>query len=92
MLTFIYDFKVLKNTLIWLNEWESNLLKNRITENNFLTKTTAEGLRITINSTLDLINELHNSGFDYVLTSKINQDCLEVCSSINCFLVPSNCS
>lgn len=71
-------FKVLKNGLSWLNDWEINVTKKLIPENKFLTKNTAEGLRITIQSTIDLIGQLHDCGFDYVLTSKINQDCLEV--------------
>lgn len=74
----IYVLKVLENTLIWLNDWETNVMNKLITEDNFLTKNTAEGLRVTIKSTLDLINVLHTCGFDYVLTSKFNQDCVEV--------------
>ena len=70
--------KVLENTLIWLNDWETNVMNKLITEDNFLTKNTAEGLRVTIKSTLDLINVLHTCSFDYVLTSKFNQDCVEV--------------
>jgi len=83
----IYVLKVLENTLIWLNDWEKNLLNKLITEDNFLTKNTAEGLRVTIKSTIDLINVLHTCGFDYVLTSKINQDCLEVNLSNICTLL-----
>lgn len=74
----IYVLKVLENTLIWLNDWETNVMNKLITEDNFLTKNTAEGLRVTIKSTLDLINVLHTCSFDYVLTSKFNQDCVEV--------------
>jgi len=44
----------------------------------FLTKETAEGLRVTLHSTVDLIEYLHSVGFDYVLTSKANQDKIEV--------------
>lgn len=68
----------MKNALIWLDNWESNVTKNLISEEKFLTKNTAEGLRITIQSSIDIINYLHTCGFDYVLTSKINQDCVEV--------------
>lgn len=63
----------------WLREWESNLKKNLIQENEFLTKTTADGFKITLQSTIDLTNYLLNDcGFEYVLTGKLNQDNLEV--------------
>jgi len=68
----------LRNALVWLDNWESNVTKNLISEDKFLTKNTAEGLIVTIPSTIDIINYLHGCGFDYVLTSKINQDCVEV--------------
>jgi len=36
---------------------------------------------MTINSTIDLSNYLLNQcGFSYILTAKMNQDCLEVCT------------
>lgn len=63
----------------WLNSWERNLNKNVIKKDNFLTKQTSEGLRITIKSTIDLSNYLlNNCGFQYVLINKFNLDCLEV--------------
>lgn len=68
----------MKNALVWLDNWEPNVTKNFISEEKFLTKNTAEGLRITIQSSIDIINYLHMCGFDYVLTSKIKQDCVEV--------------
>jgi len=40
----------------------------------FLTKETVEGLRVTLHSTVDLIECIHSVGFDYILTSKANQD------------------
>jgi len=50
-----------------------------INKNEFLMKTTAEGLRISLESTIDLSNYLLNDcNFIYVLTGKLNQDCLEV--------------
>lgn len=50
-----------------------------ITKNEFLTKTTTEGLRISLQSTIDLVNYLLNDcNFSNVLTGKLNQDCLEV--------------
>ncbi|KAF0746350.1 Uncharacterized protein FWK35_00019825, partial [Aphis craccivora] len=44
-----------RHSLIWLNEWESNLNNGFITKSEFLTKTTAEGLRISLQSTIDYI-------------------------------------
>jgi len=74
-----FIFKVLNDALVWLNNWENNLNNNIKKEEEFLTKHTAEGLRVTLQSTIDLVNYLLNDwGFAYVLTSKLNQDCLEV--------------
>lgn len=62
-----------------LNEWENKVNTNCIPKSAFLTKETAEGLRMTLSSTLDLIKDLvNNYAFPYVLTGKINQDALEV--------------
>eukprot|EP00102_Acyrthosiphon_pisum_P022180 XP_016659390.1 PREDICTED: protein aubergine-like [Acyrthosiphon pisum] len=73
------DLKTLKEAMIWLNTWESNVDHKLIDENYFLSRQTAEGLRMTIQSTLDLIEVLLNEyNFKYVLTSKTNQDRLEV--------------
>lgn len=45
----------------------------------FLTDSTAEGLRVTILTTIELTNFLLlNCGFKYVLTIKLNQDPLEL--------------
>jgi len=55
------------------------LKKYVIKDDEFLTKQTADRLRITIKSTLDLIYYLLNEcNFSFVLTNKMNQDCLEV--------------
>lgn len=65
--------------MIWLDEWEKNFEQALIQEKEFLTKNTAESLRITLKSTIDLVTFLlNNCGFNYVLTSKLNQDALEV--------------
>lgn len=62
-----------------MNEWESNFEKGLIKENEFLTKPTSEGLRITLTSSIQLIEYLLGEcGFSYVLTAKFNQDSLEV--------------
>lgn len=70
---------MLKEALDWINSWESNLNNNDIEKNDFLTSNTADGLKITLKSTLDAVNYLlYEKKFAYVLTSKFNQDCLEV--------------
>jgi len=62
----------------------ANLTTNLIREDEFLTISTYEGLKITIKSTNDLVEYLLNEcGFEYVLSAKINQDCLEVKININ---------
>lgn len=76
---FLLYFKVLRTSLKWLNEWELNWDNNLIREDQFLTHNTADGLRMTIASTLDIVEYLHEGcDFSYVLTGKMNQDCLEV--------------
>jgi len=65
--------------LSWLDEWESHFEKGNITQNEFLRRSTAEGLSVTIRSTIDLTNHLlKDIGFKYVLTNKMNQDRIEV--------------
>lgn len=64
---------------MWLDLWEDNVLNHYIPEVEFLTKSTAEGLRVTIKSVIDLSKHLlEECGFKYVLSSKMNQDRLEV--------------
>lgn len=51
-----------------------------LNEHNFLTSNTAEGLRVTLNSTINIITHLIDVyNFKYILTGKITQDNLEVC-------------
>jgi len=60
--------KVLNETLEWLIKWESNLNENLIGKNDFLTQNTADGLKITLQSTIDAVNYLLNEkNFAYVL-------------------------
>lgn len=64
---------------VWLNNWENCVINQHIHQNEFLTMTTAEGLRVTLRSTIELTKYLLSEcGFDYVLTGKMNQDPLEV--------------
>lgn len=65
--------------LDYIDCWEQNLLEGKIKEEEFLTSNTAEGLRVTISSTIELSKYLLNDcGFHYILTNKMNQDTLEV--------------
>ncbi|KAL4084330.1 hypothetical protein QTP88_028154 [Uroleucon formosanum] len=91
------DINTIKDGIAWLNCWESEVPNKIITPEQFLTKETAEGLRKTLHSTVDLIEYPHSVGFDYVLTSKANQDKIELYSLISTYklLKPpkfSNCS
>ncbi|CAH1736906.1 unnamed protein product [Aphis gossypii] len=73
-----YAAQVLKEAFAFINEWESNLKNQLITKNDFLTQMTADGLKITLKSTMDLVDYLLNEcNYKYVMTTKLNQDCLE---------------
>lgn len=63
------------------------MLSKNIGPEEFLTNQTAEGLRVTLNSTIDLSKYLLEViGYDYVLTGKMCQDPLEVKTKLNyCF-------
>lgn len=55
------------------------MIKGQITQDEFLTQTTAEGLRVTLRSTIEMSRYLlEKCNFTYVLTGKMNQDSLEV--------------
>lgn len=58
------------------------MFAGHINPEEFLTNQTAEGLRVTLNSTIDLSKYLLESfSFTYVLNGKMCQDPLEVSSS-----------
>ncbi|KAH6944769.1 hypothetical protein HPB50_004973 [Hyalomma asiaticum] len=60
------DILVMKESLQWLNDWERDLNSGVITKDMFLTASTAEGLRVSILSTLDLAQYLLTEcGFKY---------------------------
>ncbi|XP_071640111.1 uncharacterized protein [Temnothorax longispinosus] len=74
------DFEVIEESLKKLDAWEKQVREKKLSNDLFLTKPTAEGLRVTLKSMLDLITYLtEHCGFSYVLTGRINQDPLEVC-------------
>jgi hypothetical protein len=64
--------------LNYLGKWEKMVVDGQITKNQFLTKSTTEGLRVTILSTIQLSQCLLSCGFHYVLSNKFNQDPIEV--------------
>lgn len=69
----------MKDNLEWLNTWEKMFKDGKIEKTDFLTSSTAEGLRVTIMSTIELSTYLLECcGFRYVLSGKMNQDPLEV--------------
>lgn len=78
----------MSDALKWLDRWELNLENGLKKENEFLSRQTFDGLKITINSTIDLTNYLLDKcEFSYVLTSKFNQDSLEVMLYIKMYMI-----
>lgn len=76
---FFFYFKVLQSTLKWLDDWEQRVVDKLIKTDHFLTSNTAEGLRITLTSSMQICCYLKEKyDINYVLTGKINQDSLEV--------------
>lgn len=68
--TFLLDF------LKYLNEWEITSTSNNGV--GFLSSSTASGLRVTIKSTLDLLEFLtETEGYKYLMTSRLSQDVIE---------------
>ena len=58
--------------------------KGEILPEEFLTPETSEGLRLSLQSTMDLCRYLISDyGFHYLLTGKVNQDNLEVDTDID---------
>ena len=71
--------KILEDSLEWLNAWEERVSNGSLGRNDFLTPQTAEGLRMTLKSTLDLARYLlQDLKMNAVYTGRMNQDSLEV--------------
>lgn len=65
--------ETIKEMLCFLDVWERHADKKK-----FLSESTAEGLRVTLTSTLELLRYLHHQvGFSYLLTSRLSQDKVE---------------
>ena len=79
LLTSTSPFQVLESSMQWLDNWEMAMIKGEIDSDEFLTKETAEGLRLSLRSTMDLYRYMiERYGFQYLLTGKVNQDNLKV--------------
>ena len=73
---------MLEDSLVWLNEWEGRVKDGSLTADNFLASQTAERLRMTLKSTLDLANYLlQDLKMEAIFTGRISQDSLEVIES-----------
>lgn len=72
-------FQVLKDSIAWLDNWEK-YIKTLPTQRQvcFLSKQTCGALRLTLHSSVALIESLLLSGFRYVLVGNFGQDPLEV--------------
>lgn len=60
--------------LMFLDDWEQSAKE---AGGGFISKSTAEGLRVTICSTLSLLKYVTSLGFKYLMTSRLSQDKLE---------------
>lgn len=64
---------------MWLDAWEQKVVSNILEPTDILTCYTNEGLRVSVNSMIQLSKDLlRKFNFDQVLTGNINQDPLEV--------------
>lgn len=69
------DTRFLESFLEYIDRWKESA---KPSGGGFLTDSTATGLRVTIQSTLDLLSYLHSEcGFKYLPTSRLSQDKLE---------------
>lgn len=64
---------MIDTVLTYLDEWEEHA-KGK----GFLSRSTSEGLRVTLHSTKELLAYLTQKvGFSYLMTSRLSQDCVE---------------
>ncbi|EEC09044.1 hypothetical protein IscW_ISCW005761, partial [Ixodes scapularis] len=66
------DGRVIATFLMYMDDWEV-AAKNGA----FLSKSTAEGLRVTLESTKSLLEYLTGLGYKYLMTARLSQDCIE---------------
>ncbi|CAN8028705.1 unnamed protein product, partial [Ixodes persulcatus] len=73
------DLKILARGIDWLDSWEREVHDGTISPDMFLTQSTAQGLRVTLKSTIDLsVYLLTKCSFDYVLRCKFNHDAIQL--------------
>lgn len=69
----------MQESLLWLNDWELKVQTGIVQQDKFLSDNTAEGLRVTLNSIINITKyPIKEFNLGYVLTGKIIQDNLEV--------------
>lgn len=79
MILILILIKTLEKMLECLWDTEHAMLSGQSNTPMFLSETTMYALRVTILSTISLTNELFDTyKYKYVLTGKLNQDCVEV--------------
>lgn len=72
-------FQTLKENIEWLDRWHTyNQSLPKQKQLFFLSKPTCNALRMTLHSTVTLVEKLLNCGFRYVLVGNFGQDHLEV--------------
>jgi hypothetical protein len=61
--------------------WETELASDATNVKPFASQTTLAALRVTVFSTIELTEHLYSSeiNYEFFLTGKLNQDCIEVC-------------
>ncbi|XP_025160317.1 uncharacterized protein LOC112589795 [Harpegnathos saltator] len=73
------DYLLLQESLQKLDQWEDLMEEGTITNNEFLTRQTAEGLRVTLQSMIEITSYLTSKfNFQCILSGNINQDALKV--------------
>lgn len=77
-----FFLQIIEEFLEMLNSTEKGCKDNNTKM--FTSQMTAESLRVTLMSVLDIVEFLHSQGVRYVLTAKLNQDPLEVSIYLCC--------
>lgn len=81
---FVYNFPIqaISDFQEYLEEWHDKALEN---DWKFLSPGTYQGFQLTLKSTIEITMYLtENCGYKYLMTSRLNQDALEVSDSENC--------
>lgn len=69
------SFEVLRNALDCINRWEAN---TGPTKAGFLSRSIADGLRVTLKGTVELLQYLRECvGYKYLLTSRLSRDAIK---------------